>query len=178
MGETRGALDKNPGNVNLTAPQGYRFQIKKLPNVNYFLQTVDIPEITMPPSIQSNPFADIQWPGNKLTFGDLNITFKVDEDLNNYRELFNWMMGIGFPENTEEYGVLARKPAHSGEGVFSDASLIATTMLKNPNIEYIFQDAWPSYLGSIAFSTTSDDVNYLTCKATFKYTLFKVSLLP
>lgn len=177
MGETLGALDSNPGNVNMVAPQGFKFQIKKLPDVNFFMQTVDIPDITLPTVIRSTPFVDVPIPGDHLTYGDLTITFKLDEDLNNYRQLNAWMTGLGFPDNPKQYGDLMRQPRSSGLGIYSDASILATTNLKNPNIEFLFQDCWPSYIGGFKYDTKAEDIPYLTCMAQFKYTLFTVSLL-
>lgn|SRR3990170_7168611 len=172
------AIDKNPGNFNMLSPLGFKFQIKKLPNVNFFLQTVNIPDISLPQAIQPTPFVNVPLPGDHLTYGDLNITFKVDEDFNNYIELHNWIRGLGFPENLAEYGNLARKSRTSGDGIYSDVSIIATTNLKNPNVEFAFQDAWPTYIGQFTFNTTPNDVNFISCQAIFKYTLFNIEVLP
>ena len=48
---------------------------------------------------QNNYLTDIPRPGEKITFGDLTLSFLVDEDLSNYLEIQNWMRGIGFPEH-------------------------------------------------------------------------------
>ena len=50
--------------------------------------------------------ADIPVPGDKLCFGDLEITFLVDENLENYREIHGWMYGIGFPKEETIYRLL------------------------------------------------------------------------
>lgn len=175
---TQGALDKNPENVNMLDPHGFVFQIKKLPDVNFYLQTVDIPDITLPEAIQRNPFADIKHPGNKLFFSDLNISFKIDEDLTNYIELYNWVMALGFPKDTQDYGTLAKEPRWTGLGLLSDASIIATTDLKNPNVEFVFQDCWPTRLGSFQMTTTMRGITYITCQATFKFLRFTILPLP
>jgi hypothetical protein len=172
-----GALARNPTSFDMLAPQGYLFQIKKLPNVNYFLQKVSVPDIALPAAIQATAFTDIPHPGNKLIFGDLNIDFKIDEDLANYTELYNWITSIGFMTDNSGYGVLAKKPSMSGDGVTSDVSILPTTGLKNANFEFTFQDAWPHYLGNFDFNTTEAGMPYLTCKAVFKYTIFTINSL-
>lgn len=175
---TQGALDKNPENLNMLDPHGFLFQIKKLPNVNFYMQTVDIPDINLPEAIQHNPFVDIKHPGNKLSFSDLVISFKIDEDLSNYIELNNWIMDLGFPKNTQDYGTLAKNPSWTGLGLVSDASIIATTDLKNPNIEFVFQDCWPTRLGNFQLTTTMRGMEYISCQATFKYLRFTILPLP
>ena len=175
---TQGALDKNPENVNQLAPQGFQFQIKKLPNVNFFLQTADIPEITLPDAVQLNPFVDIKHPGNKVAFADLNVTFKVDEDLKNYIELHNWITKIGFAQNTQDYAEVAGNPAWTGLGILSDASILITSGLKNPNVEFVFQDCWPAHLSGFQFTSREKDVQYITASVTFKYLRFTILPLP
>ena len=172
------ALDRNPAKLDMLSPLGFRFQIKKLPNVNFYLQNVVLPEVSLPSTQQPTPFVSVPLPGDHLDYGELKITFKVDENFTNYIEVHNWIRGLGFPESLEEYGNLARKPRMSGEGVYSDASLIVTTNLKNPNVEFIFEDCYPIIVGSMRFNTTDTDVIYIECDATFKYTKFEIQILP
>lgn len=174
---TSGALSRNPENLNQLQSHGWVFQIKKLPNVNFYMQEVEIPDLSLPAAVQTTPFNDVHWPGNNLTVGDLDIQFKVDEDLTNYKELNNWITTIGFQRNTKDYGDLTRLPKFSGLGVTSDASIITTTGLKNPNVEFVFHDCWPSYLSKLRLKHTVRGVEYVDCTATFKYTLFTITSL-
>ena len=41
--------------------------------------------------------------GDDLTFDNLEITFLVDEKLENYRELHQWLVGIGFPKSRTQF---------------------------------------------------------------------------
>ena len=41
--------------------------------------------------------------GDKLTFETLNITFLVDEELQNYRELWDWIVGMGSPVSHSQW---------------------------------------------------------------------------
>lgn len=172
------ALDKNASNLNLLNPAGFKFMVKKLPNCNYFLQGVTIPGITLPPTQQPTPFVSVPYPGDHIDYGVLNIRFKVDEDLTNYRELHSWIRGLGFPETLTEYGTLANHSKTSGLGLVSDATILVTTGLKNPNIEFIFEDCFPISLGELSLQTTDSTINFLTCSASFRYTLFQVAVLP
>ena len=45
---------------------------------------------------------DLPIPGDKMEFEDLNVRFLVDENLENYMEIQNWMRGLGFPESFQE----------------------------------------------------------------------------
>ena len=79
-----------------------------------------------------------------------------------------------FPEEFEEYAALSQVPQYTGEGLKSDITLSILNSLKNPNYEFNFRDAWPTYLSSVEFDTTKTDINYITATAEFRYTLFDV----
>jgi hypothetical protein len=174
---SQGALGRNPTTLDFVQPSGFLAQIKKLPNVNFFMQEVRIPDISLPAAVQSTPFADVPWVGDNIGFTPLNIEFKVSEDFINYQELFNWITSVGFLKNTQEYGELARNPNWTGLGVYSDISIIPTDNLKNPNFEYIFEDCWPTFLGGFSLQTTDNKVQNITCRAAFKFTTFSIKSL-
>jgi hypothetical protein len=162
-----GARYKDPENQNFLSPVGFRFSIRKLPHVNWFLQGATIPGITLGEAIQPTPFIDAAQPGEKLTFDPISISFKVDEDLKNWTELFNWMVGLGTPTNFREYKDNVK--AHGKEAVVSDATLTTMNSVMNPNFEIVFHDVFPLSLGELSFDTTQSDIDYLTCTATFRY---------
>ena len=105
------------------------------------------------------------------------MTFKVDEDLSNYREIHDWLRSLGFPESFAEYKALAANAEYTGTGIKSDISLIVLNALKRPNFEITFRDAFPVFLSEVMFDTTLADVQYVTATATFKYLLFDLHKL-
>ena len=40
-------LDTQPTNKNFLSPLGFRFTIKKAPNLNFFVQSVNIPTLSL-----------------------------------------------------------------------------------------------------------------------------------
>lgn len=169
------ALDNQPTNVNFLAPTNFRFFIKKLPNVNFFIQKVTIPGISLGTVFQPNPLVRIPHPGTELDFGTLKISFIVDEDIRNYTEIYTWLTGLGFPENSSQYKTLADQPNYTGDGVVSDVSVNVLNSAKNPNFEFVFRDAFPIEVGELNFSTTETGIDYITADATFEYTLFTIN---
>ena len=61
-----------------------------------------MPGLDLGVATQATYLTDIPRAGEKLTFGDLTLTFLVDEDLSNYLEIQNWMRGLGFPESLDQ----------------------------------------------------------------------------
>ena len=162
-----GALSNDPTNDNFLSPVGFRFSIRKIPHVNWFLQSATIPGITLGEAIQPTPFLDTAQPGEKLTFDPISITFKVDEDLKNWVELYEWMVGLGTPTEFDEYDRNIRE--HGREAIVSDATLTTMNSVMNPNFEILFRDVFPLSLGELAFDTTMADIDYVTGTATFRY---------
>ena len=75
--------DTQPDNKNFLSPIGFQFSIQKLPHVNYFVQSANIPEISLSEVERMSPFVRLPTPGTQLTFGSLELRFRVDEDLKN-----------------------------------------------------------------------------------------------
>lgn len=166
-----------PDNQSFLSPLGFKFQIQKLPHVNYFCSSASIPDLTLGQiDTIENTFIKLPTPGDKLTFGLLQLTFRVDEDLKNFTELYDWMIGLGFPDNFEQRANLSQG-IQSIDKVYSDGSLILTTASYVPNIEVKFVDLYPVSLGSLDFSVESSDVEYLQGSCTFAYRKYELSVI-
>jgi hypothetical protein len=170
-------LDNQPTNQNFLSPLGFKLQVKKTPHVNYFVQSVNIPSVSLGTAEADTPFTKLPFPGTKLTFGNLQVTFKVDEDMANYLEIYTWLRGVGFPDNFAQYTNIAGAALTSGEGVFSDITLVVLDSAMNPNIEVTFFDCFPVDLSSIDLDSTSGDVQYVTATVTFANRRFEIKTL-
>jgi len=168
------ALDNVPTNRNFLSPLNFKFQIKKSPNVNFFLQQVNIPGFSIQPTFQATPFVKIPKSGDHIDFEDLRIKFKVDEDLVNYMEIYDWLRDLGFPNSFQEYAIIASKPITSGMGIVSDISLLILNSNHNPKYDCVFKDCYPISISDVTFDTTQPDVQYIEAEAIFKYRIFEI----
>lgn len=142
--------------------------------MNYFVQSASIPSLTLGQSDVQTPFVKLPFPGEKLSFGDFTITFRVDEELKNYLELYNWMYGLGKPKSFEESKALYGAPG-LGNGPLSDATLIILNSAKAPILQVNFVNLFPIMLSELVFDTRQTSVNYIDCAATFAYESFTFS---
>lgn len=177
------ALDNQPTNKNFLSPLGFKFTIKKTPHINYFVQSVSLPSITLNRSEIPTPFVKIPFAGDHIDFGELSLTYKVDESLKNYLEIYNWMIAIGFPDSFDQYKKIddARLSKNTGvvrpmtgEGVYSDISLTILSNAMNPIHNITFYNAFPTSMSELEFTTTDTDVNYLTSTVSFSYQKFAI----
>jgi len=174
-----------PENTNYVSPVGFRFSIRKMPNVNWFVQAANIPGLTIGEALHTMPPIDRYLPGDTLVYDMFNLTFKVDEDFTNWMELQSWLLGLGAPEGSEQFRKYVgdtkvdvdrptvRRPDITNtkfvDAYMSDATLLILNSNMNPNFEITFQDMFPVSLSELNFDTTLTDVEYLTATATFRY---------
>lgn len=165
-----------PSNINPLSPNGYMFSIQRLPKVSYFCQEVNLPTLTLGSTQQSTPFSQAILAGDILEYSPLTIQFLVDDAMENYKSIHNWMNGLGFPENHDQYQTMLDQSTNNGSNLaksYSDATL---TVLGNSNnaIQTVqFVDMFPESLDSLTFVSTSQDVQYLVGSATFRYSYYK-----
>ena len=195
---TLNALSRQPTKFDYASPTQFKFQLTKLPKVEYFTTACNIPGISLNATVQPTPLADIPLPGDTINFSDLEITFLVDENLENYREIHGWMYGIGYPKSRTQFASLVEagkdrfptdgRDSQTTDGgkvkygasplgpIFSDATLNVLTSKNNANIEVRFSDVFPSALSGLNFNQQADDVNYLSATVTFKYKIYEFAL--
>lgn len=166
-----------PTNLNPLSPNGFNFTILKLPEVSYFCQQVNLPGIMLGDPMLANPFASAPVPGEHITFDTLNIQFLIDEDMANYKAIWNWIVALGFPQSYTQYTTFtgSTSPQTISELAknYSDATLSILTA-NNTVVETVqFVDLFPVTLDSISFMSTSQDVQYLVGNATFRYNYYK-----
>jgi len=133
-----------------------------------------LPSLNLPSYNSPNPFVKIPEPGEHIDYGDLELTFRVDENLKNYLEIHNWIRALGKPKDFSEYRALSQNKNYTGDGIRSDISLTILSSAKNANYEIVFTDAYPYELSKLTFDTTDQTVDYIEASATFKYVLFEI----
>jgi hypothetical protein len=191
---TTNALDRQPTKLDYASPTQFKFNIIKLPKVEYFCTAINVPGISMSSVTQPTPLKDVPKPGEKLNYADLVMTFIVDENLANYREIHGWLVGLGFPKDYTQFSNLAAagadrfptstqnlsneigkvKYAAANEGgLFSDATLSILSNKNNPVTEVRFSDVFPTDLSGLSYDQQATDVQYLTANVTFKYSLYE-----
>ena len=171
----------SPINSNFLSPVGFHLSIEKIPTVNFFAQEVVLPSLNGGIMEQATPVIDAPIIGDKITFGDLILSFAVDEDLKNYEEIFKWMQGIYHPESLDQYAAFHEAESQRLIGRYnhfnhtmmtSDGSLTILTNNGNANKTIKFVDMFPVSLSPLPFTTKATDIQYLQCRAVFKYTGF------
>jgi hypothetical protein len=164
-------------NTNFLPIVGFKFGIKKLPTTNYFVQSVNIPGVELGLAPVDTPFIRFNLPGDHLKYRELTVTFRVDEDMKNYLEIYDWIIQLGFPDNFNQYKQISNKNATSGEGVTSDGTLIVQNSARVPNMEITYIDMFPRSLSDVVLDSRDSSIQYAEATATFKFRKFEIKHL-
>ena len=160
-------LQTTPVNRSYLSNNKFDFVLKRIPNFTYLVQGVNLPGLSLQSSSINTPFSAVSIPGNQITFGTLSLTFLVDEDMQSWLELYNWMTQLGNPVGYNKIGTLTGKPG-SVNSTTSDATLFIKSNSNNPNLKFDFVDMYPTELGEMNFTTT-DNQEFVTSTAVFNY---------
>lgn len=167
-------------NRNFLSPTGFKLSIKRCPKVAFFCNEANIPKIELGIATQPTYLKDLDTPGDKIVFSDLNLRFMVDEDLKNYMEIQNWIRGLGYPENLEQYANLEKQMSYgerytqTASNVYSDGTLQILNSNSVANFQIIFKDLFPFSLSTLLFDAKLTDIQYLAADVSFKYTIYDI----
>lgn len=145
-------------NKNLLSPNGFKLTIDstKFANTEYFCISSPLPSVSATEA--NSPFRNKQnsYPGEKVIYSPLDIRYMVTENMDNYIELFNWIV-----DNS-----------NSGTVSAYDITLHILTSSNNVIRQVRFVEAFPVAIGAIDFHTQNTDVEYVIADASFQYSHF------
>jgi hypothetical protein len=175
--EIYGALNRQQKNPNPLLENKFTFRIHKLPETSWSCKSANIPSTSIDVAWQNTNLNRIPHSGIGVSYEPFEVTFNVDEDMNNYIELVNWMRMLAMPVTSDGNSKLKMQSLEVGpeRGLVSDAKLYILTNESVVNLECTFIDAFPTYLSEIRFSNDPDNPSELTCTARFAYTYFDLN---
>ena len=184
-----------PTTYDYSSPNQWRINFDRLPLTTWFCTNANIPGITLGEAQFPTPMSDIPISGDKLTFDTLNIQFLVDEELKNYREMWEWLVGLGFPKQHSQFSDVlsdrkvntvlpgASRVTYSNQAgqkttltdgaSYSDATMTFYNSKNIAKVEVHFRDIFPTSLSGIDLTTDTSDVEYIRVEASFRYLYYE-----
>ena len=152
------SLTEQPKNINLLADVQFKFDIAALPNTSFFVQTCNLPGISLEAQVIATPqLQNFSRHTGIVTYEALDITFMIDEYLKNWQEIYEWMIGE--------------------ESKYTTAVLTILSSSMNPTMEMHFKEIFPTSLSAVSFDSTTTDPVYQTATISFNYTEYIIKNL-
>jgi len=169
-------------NRNFLSPGGFRFTLAKYPKVAYFAQMANVPNISMSLVEQPTPYRSTYLEGT-LDYGRFNLQFLVDENMENYLILHNWMRGLAVPEKFEErQQMIDATPENNIKGlgddlIFADGTLTILNSNFQPLYNVVFTNLKPVELSTLEFDGTLSDQEYFQSIVSFDYLSYEIQAI-
>lgn len=160
-------------NTNYFQPTGFRLVIDRenYPNLEFFVNSVNHPSITSLAAdnptfrrIQSVPAV-----GDKLEFSEVTFDVLLDEDLNSYTEVYNWMKRLVENNYTPPGDVTTTLPASE-----ADITLLMLNSNNRQTKKFIYRNAFPTNLGDISLAANQASAEGIFVPVSFRYTYFEI----
>ena len=152
------SLAQQPKNINPLADVQFKFEIAALPNTSFFIQTCNLPGISLEAQTVGAPrIQNFSRYTGVVTYEALDVTFMIDEYLKNWQEIYEWMIG--------------------DENKYATAVLTILSSSMNPTMEFHFKDIFPTTLSAIPFDSTTTDPVYQVATVAFNYTEYIIKNL-
>ena len=173
---TNSAFRKQIANRNFLSGVAFKFSLGKFPKVDFFSNSAIIPLLNLELARQPSYLKNIDVPGERLTYGDFTLRFIVDENMENYLAVYDWLKGLGFPETGKQFQEIITDSdgQRDPKEAFCDGTLRILSSSYREVAKVSFNDLFPTSLTSLDFDATNTDIQYFTAEATFKYTLYKI----
>ncbi len=151
---------------NTLKSNAFTFVIQRLPETMFRVTACNLPTISLPVPDVNVPGTTQYWAGTYTEFDEITLRFVVDEDLKNYKEIYDWITQQRYAASTDNV------PNNQLESDFyKDGTLWTTTNAGNPNIKFNFKAMFPVSVGELVFDVTSNP-EPVTCQVTFRYSYF------
>jgi hypothetical protein len=168
--------------INQNPAQSTKFQLHfdRLPYMTFFCQAANIPGINIDAVPQPTVFVELYTPGDRLHYDTLDIKFIVDEDYRSWQSVHDWIRGLSFPYDFEEYIGLKYQNRGLPPGLpnqapqYSDAILSIYTNKNNENFKIKFVDCFPVSLTGINLDTENNADTIIYGEASFKFSYYNI----
>ncbi len=162
-------------NVNLLQPTAFKLIVdrKNFTNLEFFCQSVAHPAMDLPAAdVPYSRIGNIAMAGDKLNFTELECIILVDENMNAYTEMYNWMQRLVQTPQQSRLDILATATAPP---TYSDITLAMLSSHNNVTRKIRYIDCVPTALGTMQMEATTGDTTQITFSASFRFSYFELN---
>lgn len=160
-------------NFNYLQPTSFKLIIdrKNFPNLEFFCQNVTHPGLMMPAAeLPVRRMQSIPMPGESLTINELSCNILLDENMQAYQEMYNWI------KRNQVTDMGATSKLNRGTAIPTNADITLSILSSHNNVtnQVRYVDAIPTSLGDISFEATATGTEYIVFAASFRFSYFEL----
>ena len=161
-------------NINLLQPTAFKLVVdrKNYANLEFFCQSVAHPAIDVSATAVPIPrLGNVSMAGDKLNFAELECMIIVDENLNAYTEMYNWVHRIVQKADKTR---LDRSLSDTTPPTYSDITLAILSSHNNTTRKIRYIDCIPTAIGTMQMEATAGDTTQIVFPVTFRFSYFEL----
>lgn len=158
---------------NYLSPIGFVLIIEKSAKVSYLCQRAAIPTFNVGSiDVYNRGMVSVPMIGN-ASFDNFTVDFIVDENLENYMEIHNWMRSISGAIDAGDFDEWSQEYNNQTRPAVSQGTLQVLNNNNLNNFEVVFKDMFPVTLSALPFDVTGSDNEFFTASVTFQYSYYE-----
>ena len=163
-------------NFNYLQPTSFKLVIdrKNFPNLEFFCQNVTHPGLLMPAAeMPIRRMQSIPYPGESLTINELSCNILLDENMQAYQEMYNWI------KRNQVTNMQGNQLLQGGNAPPTNSDITLSILSSHNNLtnQFRYVDAIPTSLGDINFESTASGTEFITFVATFRFSYFEMMIV-
>jgi len=166
-------LGNKPTTSSLLTANQFKFSVDRLPIFTNYVTGVNAPSIEFVSADLQTAFGvNIPTATGKYIFEDISATFLVDENMESWRELYEWIRRLG-PMNEDSADIMYNNCNDST----TTGELLIKNSAYNNKFKFKFYNMFPISLTGFSLTTTSSDSMQVMSSATFRYSYYDITNL-
>ena len=164
-------MTDNITNFNYLSPTGFKVVVgrENYKHLQYFAQSVQHPGLEVQGIEVPYKRTNVSFTGNFIQNSTLTMDILIDENMESYKEMYDWMLRMV----NEEHELVSPRGAIVPSS-YADITVSILTSANNPNRFIKYRNAFPTSLGDIQFAATSTG-EYIVFPVSFKFDYFEFS---
>lgn len=144
----------NPARSN-----SFTFTVSGHRDLSFKIQNSAVAGVQLGSTQFATAYADLTIPSNKLTFDPLQLKFLVSENIQEWIDVFSWMLDLSKNADLTE-----------------SAELTILSSQNVPLVRFIYKSIWPLALGDIQYTTVGDE-EVATCDVSMVFDTFDIEII-
>jgi hypothetical protein len=161
-------------NTSTLSGSHFEFNVMGYDNLNFNVQTANLPAIQVNPREIITPVGSTHLAGDKVQYEILEISFIVDESLNSWRDIYNWLRALA-PTNVIDASS-QNQYVNYDKDLYTSATLFILTNSLHVNLKCTFHNLFPITLTGLDFSTKDTEDRKLFATVTFAYDYYDLEI--